>query len=252
MQKNSWLSYSDLAWTESIIANPDDCSDEVAFYGKLVKENAAIEVRSLLHLGCGAGIYDHHFKKHFQITGVDLSEEMLKIARASHPEVIYVHGDMRSIDLDERFDAVVIPDSIDYMTTLAELQSAIVTACRHLKPGGVLVIVAKIREEFTDNNFCYAGAKDGVEVTIFENNYVPAQNPSIYEATLIYLIRQQGELRIHTDCHRLGLFSQAEWLSLLQSAGLEVKQVRFGGVYEPFILGAGQYPMQIFIGVRRV
>jgi len=45
------------------------------------------------------------------------------------------------------------------MVTLPELVSVINAACRHLKPGGVLLIAAKVREEFRENNFCYTGGK---------------------------------------------------------------------------------------------
>lgn len=250
MQTNEWLSYSDLAWTECIVTSPDDYSGETGFYVNLIKENTKIVSMSLLHLGCGAGGHDYTFKKHFDVTGVDISDEMLKIARKTNPEVTYLQGDMRSIDLKEHFDAVVIPDSIDYMRTMPDLQSAIITACRHLKPGGVLLIVAKTREEFKENNFCYTGAKDDVEITIFENNYIPKQEQSTYEATLVYLIRQEGKLSMHTDCHKLGLFSQSQWDSLLRGAGLAVKQVRLDDVYAPFIFGKGEYPMQVFIGLK--
>jgi len=250
MQTNKWLSYGDLAWTESIIASPADYADETEFYVNLIKENAQTETKNLLHLGCGAGVNDYTFKKHFKVTGVDISEKMIEIARKTNPEVTYLQGDMRSVDLNERFDIVAIPDSIDYMVTLPELQSAIAAACKHLMPGGVLLIVAKTREELRENNFCYTGAKDDVEITIFENNFIPKQDPSTYEATLVYLIRQEGKLSIHTDIHRLGLFSQAEWLSLFDDAGLKVKQVSLDGVYDPFILGQGEYPMKVFIGVK--
>ena len=140
MPTNKWFSYSDLAWTEHIIASPSDCADETGYYVKIIKEN----------------------------------------------------------------------------------------------------------------NFCYSGAKDGVEITVFENNYVPPEEPSTYEATLVYLIRQDGKLSIHTDRPTLGLFSQTEWLSVMEDAGLEVKQLRLEGVYDQFILGAGEYPMWIFAGLKTV
>ncbi len=250
MRTHKWLSYSDLAWTESIVASPADYADETELYVNLIRENARTETRSLLHLGCGAGGHDYTFKKHFTITGVDISEEMLEIARKTNPEVTYVHGDMRSVDLNERFEVVAIPDSIDYMAALPDLRKAVAAACRHMVPGGVLLIVAKTREEFQENNFCYTGAEGDVEITIFENNYIPKQDPSTYEATLVYLIRQKGELSIHADNHRLGLFSHKEWLSLLEEAGLTVKESRIEGVYDPFILGQGEYPMKVFIGVK--
>lgn len=250
MKNIQWLSYNELAWTEPIIGSPEDYAEETGFYVKRIRENAAREVASLLHLGCGAGGNDFLFKKHFQVTGVDISEGMLAIAEKTNPEVAYFHGDMRTIDLKARFDAVVIPDSIDYMTTLPDLERAVAAACRHLEPGGVLLVTAKIREEFRENNFCYTGAKDNTMITIFENNYIPAQNCSIYEATIVYLIRQAGRLSIHTDSHTLGLFSQKEWRSLFENTGLEVRQFRLEGIYEPFILGEGEYPMQVFVCVK--
>jgi SAM-dependent methyltransferase len=250
MQTNKWLSYGDLAWTESVITSPDDYAEETGYYISLIREHARIPARTLLHLGCGAGGNDYTFRKHFRVTGVDISEGMLEIARETNPEVDYLHGDMRSIDLKQRFDVVAIPDSIDYMTTLPNLKDAIDTACRHLKPGGVFLVVAKIREEFRENNFCYTGARDDVQITIFENNYVPRSCPSTYEATLVYLIRQADKLSVHTDCHILGLFSQAEWLSQMKGAGLEVKQTRLDGVYDRYLLGDGEYPMQVFVGVK--
>lgn len=250
MQPNKWLSYGDLAWTESIITSPGDYADETEFYINIIKENSEIETKTLLHLGCGAGGNDYIFKKHFKVTGVDISEEMLGIAREINPEVTYLHGDMRNIDLKACFDAVAIPDSIDYMATLPELELTIGAASKHLKPGGVLLIVAKTREEFRENNFCYTGAKDDVEITIFENNYIPKTDRSTYEATLVYLIRKQCKLSIHTDCHILGLFSQTEWLSLIKGAGLEVMQRRLDGAYDRFILGEGEYPMQVYVGLK--
>jgi SAM-dependent methyltransferase len=250
MQTGKWLSYGDLAWTEPLLAPPRDYAEENESYVDLIRKHSGIKTETLLHLASGAGGNDFTFKKHFKVTGVDISERMLEISRALNPEVTYVHGDMRSIDLQESFDAVVIPDSIDYMTTLTDLKLAIGTACKHLKPGGVLLIVAKTREEFQENNFCYTGAKDDVEVTVFENDHILGTDRSTYEATIIYLIRRQGELSIHNDRHVLGLFSQSEWRSCFTGAGLEVRQKGLKGIYDRFILGEGQYPMQVYIGVK--
>lgn len=250
MPKKIWPSYGELAWTEPFLTSPDDYADETEFYVNLIKESIESDAQRLLHLGCGAGGHDHTFKRHFQVTGVDISKEMLSIARAANPEITYIRGDMRRIDLKERFDAVAIPDSIDYMTTLPELRKAVDTARRHLHPGGVLLITTKIREEFRENNFCYTGTRGGTEVIVFENNHVPERDPSTYEATFVYLIRQDGKLSIHTDRHRLGLFSQLEWRSVLDEAGLRVTQKKLNGVYDPFIMGKGSYPMQVFIGVN--
>ncbi|MGD9021048.1 MAG: class I SAM-dependent methyltransferase [Lysobacterales bacterium] len=245
---NSWLSYGELAWTESILAPPGDCVEETEHYADLIREH--VGGGDLLHLACGAGGNDFTFKKYFTVIGVDISREMLDIAENLNPEVRYVHGDMRSVELGQRFDAVVIPDSIDYAATLPDLEMTIATACGHLKPGGVLLVVAKTREEFRANNFCYTGERDGIEVTVFENNHVHEPGRRSYEANLVYLIRRNGKLKIYTDRHVLGLFSQREWLSVLQDAGLSVRQEELQGIYDRFILGEGHYPMRAYIGIK--
>ncbi len=135
MEPTRWLSYNDLAWTEPIIAPPKDCQEEAALFCQVIKEHSRI------------------FKKHFQVTGVDISEGMLKVAASINPDVSYLSGDMRSIRMDGKFDCVAIPDSIFYMKTKEDLHKAVVTAYEHLVPGGMLLITAQIAEQFEENKW---------------------------------------------------------------------------------------------------
>ena len=122
-RRNKWLAYDELAWTEQIIAPPDEYAEETEFLVNAIKEHSKVKVKTLLHLGCGAGGNDYIFKRHYKVTGVDISKKMLEIARDLNPEAVYYPGDMRTIELDEFFDAVVVPESIDYMRTEHELHS---------------------------------------------------------------------------------------------------------------------------------
>ena len=247
---SSWISYNDLAWTENLLANPEDYENEVSYYIELIKRYTSISPNSLLHLGCGAGGHDTYFKQHFKVTGVDLSKGMLEIARNRHPEIDYIEGDMKTIRLDQQFDAVTIPDSIDYMVSKDELNQAIKTAALHLKIGGVLLIVAKTVESFIDNNFAYTGEKEDVNVTLLENNYINPFKPNTYEATLLYLIRKCGELSIHTEHQILGLFSLSNWEIMLKDAGFHLHKETLGGLYDKNLLNNGEYPLTIFIGQK--
>ena len=202
----------------------------------------------MLHLGCGAGGHDTYFKRHFTVTGVDVSRGMLDIARQRHPEIKYVEDDMRSVRLERLFDAVVIPDGIDYMVTRDDLRQAIRTAAVHLRPGGVLVVVGKTGETFRDNNFAYTGQRDALHVTVLENNYIHPYRPDTYEATIVYLIREQGELRIRTECHVLGLFPRPVWEETFAEAGFSIEISDLDGGYADNLLGGGEYPQHIFIG----
>jgi SAM-dependent methyltransferase len=247
MPTTHWASYNELAWTEPILSPPEDSTEGAEACYRLITEHAAAPVGTLLHLGSGAGVFDHAFKKHFRVTGVDISPGMLEVARKLNPEVTYHEGDMRSFELHEAFDAVAIPDSIGYMTTVGDLRKALRTAAGHVKPGGILLVVAHTKEEFRENNFAYSGSQGDVDVTVFENNHIPDPAGTTYEATIVYLIRRSGALQIVTDRHTIGIFSLDVWHQLLGELRLHVEELRMDHQYDAYLLGEGEYNMTAFL-----
>jgi SAM-dependent methyltransferase len=245
-KKNKWKSYSNLAWTEPIIAPPEEYTEDTESFIRIIKDNIKIKPKTLLHIGCGAGGNDYAFKKHFTVTGIDISKDMLEIAKKLNPEIIYYQEDMQTFKLNQYFDAIAIPDSIGYMVTVKDLKRVISSSYKHLKPGGLLLIVANIKEEFKNNNFLYSGSKEDIEITVFENNYISDPSRSTYEATIIYLIRKKGKLEIQYDKHKIGLFKLEEWLNILEGFDFQVKQIKLEHLYDRYILGEGQYPLRIF------
>lgn len=125
----NWKAYNELAWTESIITRPEMYQKEALCYVNLLKRYITKTPAKMLHLGCGAGGHDFYFKKFFLVTGVDLSEGMLELAKRRNPEVTYLKGDMRTVSRKEKFDAVIIPDSIMYMTSIAGLKKLLAILC---------------------------------------------------------------------------------------------------------------------------
>ena len=111
----------------------------------------------------------------------------------------------------------------------------------------MILIVALIKEDFKENNFIYTGSKELTQVTIFENNYAFGTEPSSYEATLVYLIRCRGILKIFTESHTLGLFSFDTWNSLLEGSGFKVKQIMLKHCYESSLHKKGNYNLRVFL-----
>ncbi len=216
--------YGDLAWTWPIFSGRDHYIGEAEDFASQIRQHSAIEPRMLLHLGCGCGQLDWTLKKHFNVTGVDISPDMLALARGQNPEVTYHLGDMRTVRLDKTFDAVMVADSIDYMLTERELRAAFETAFVHLRPGGVFCTYAEnTRERFVQNKTeSSAHSKADVDIAFFENSYDPDPTDTIYEYTAVYLIRRDGKLQIETDRHLGGLFPLQTWEALLRQAGFKV------------------------------
>ena len=244
-----WKAYNELAWTDKILAPLETYEKETLFYIDILKKSLTKHPTTLLHLGCGAGRHDYHFKKYFQLTGVDISEGMLDIARETNPEVEYIRADMRTVNLSRKFDAVIIPDSIMYMTTIADLKKAIANSVRHLKSGGVFLTITHIKEDFYNNNFAYSGEKEGIHVTVFENNYIVSD--TTYEATVIYLIRQNGKLNIYIEVHTLGLFPHDTWLNIFKENNIAANQIDMNNLYDKYLLEDGRYKLKIFSGILR-
>ncbi len=248
MKIKKWRAYDELAWVEPIIAPPEEYQEESRLYCDAIIENSSIEVSTLLHLGCGAGINDYTFKEYFRITGVDISPEMLKVALKINPQVSYLQGDMRKIMLGRQFDSVVIPDSISYQLKWRDLCKTIVSAYKHLRIGGVLLITASLAEQFKENNFVYTGSRGEVEVTLFENNYITCPHRTSYEATFIYLIRQSGEQEIYTDVHQASLFKMGTWEELFRRFNLNlIDTLQLDHLYAPYIMGEGEFPLVTFV-----
>ena len=94
--------------------------------------------RSLLDVGCGTGTHLAEFRKKLSVAGVDLSPDMLRVARRRlGKSVRLVRGDMRHFSLDARFDVVTcLFSAIGYMQTRQDRDLAITNFFRHLTSGG--------------------------------------------------------------------------------------------------------------------
>ena len=68
------------------------------------------ETSHVLDIGCGAGIpvCRYFVDKGFTVTGIDLSQSMIDMARANVPEAVFIKKSMTEIDFPDRsFDGVV-------------------------------------------------------------------------------------------------------------------------------------------------
>lgn len=85
---------------------------------------SVITAGKMLDLGCGDGAACRLLTDSFQMTGLDLSEEMIRIARDKSPTLDFVVGTGESLPfVDDAFDAVLAVNSLEWSTRpLAVLQ----------------------------------------------------------------------------------------------------------------------------------
>ncbi|MBA3046524.1 MAG: class I SAM-dependent methyltransferase [Candidatus Thermoplasmatota archaeon] len=217
--------YGDLSWTWPIISPPENYGEEANQFSSAIEACSKIPVKSLLNIGCGGGHIDFHLKNQYKITGMDISPEMLENAIKLNPEARYLKGDMRSVRLGEKFDSVIIADSITYMLSEDELSAAFRTAFEHLKPGGVFCTYAEeLREKFTRTTFTHDARTAGdMDIILIEHKWDPDLDDSTIEFHFIFLIQEGGKLRVESDKHTCGLFPLKTWKRLLKKTGFSVR-----------------------------
>lgn len=98
---------------------------------------------SILDLGCGTGepILRYLLERGFAVTGVDASAAMIDIARRRFPGTPLLIGDMRTIQLDRSFDAVIAWHSLFHLPP-ADQRTMFPLFARLLNPGGLLMFTS--------------------------------------------------------------------------------------------------------------
>jgi hypothetical protein len=213
--------YQDLADWWPLISPPGEYAEEAEYLGAVLQA-APVPVRGLLELGSGGGHNALHLKRHAALTLVDLSEAMLDVSRRLNPECEHRQGDMRTLRLGVTFDAVLVHDAVDYMTTEAELRQVIETAFAHCRPGGLALFVPDHTAESFQPGSGSGGGSDpsGRQASFREWTWDPDPGDSWIQAEYEFSLRSaDGGVRTVHETHRLAAFSRAAWARLLAEAG---------------------------------
>jgi len=111
----------------------------------IVLERFGLWPRKVLDLACGEGTFAIAMaKRGLQVTGVDLSPEMLSIARERAAkdglEVKFLQQDMRLLSLRGRFDLVTCWfDSLNYLLEIDDLAQALAGVSRVLDKNSIFI-----------------------------------------------------------------------------------------------------------------
>lgn len=100
-----------------------------------------LKIKEVLEVGCGTGNLTKELKKlGYEVVGVDISEDMIRVAKKKLPDVEFYIGDARNFSINRTFDAVVSTfDSLNNIIGTEELFKAFRNIKRHLRMGGIFV-----------------------------------------------------------------------------------------------------------------
>jgi SAM-dependent methyltransferase len=121
-----------------------DYLSEVEYIDKLIKSNTN-NAKTLLDMGCGTGKHAELFcNKGYIVHGIDLSEDMLKIAetkrKSKEDKLFFSHSNIQELSLNKKFDVIVsLFHVMSYQNSNEELIRAFEVAKEHLNDGGIFI-----------------------------------------------------------------------------------------------------------------
>ena len=206
----------------------------VEFY-EAIFSRLGLKPELVLDLGCGTGnITVPMAKKGYDMIGLDLSVEMLNIARekaqTAETDVLFLCQDMCEMELFGTVDAIVCAlDGVNYITEYEDLEQLFRLVENYLNPGGVFVFdinsVYKLKEIMGNNTF--VNDEQGV-FYVWQSEF--SEEASICEFLLTFFVEQEdGRYERFEEFQQERAYSVEEISLAIQKAGLEIS-----GIYKPF------------------
>ena len=118
-----------------------DYNKDFSFYDSHLQ---AYNAHIILELGCGTGHLAQKFCSNgYAYTGMDMSTNMLALAKARVPNAVFIESDIRLFEIAEKFDAVLMTGrTISYLIKNKDIIQTFECISKVLKSGGLLIFDA--------------------------------------------------------------------------------------------------------------
>lgn len=105
---------------------------------ELIRLHKKSKGKKLLDVACGTGEHLKYLENKYKCTGLDINEEMIKIAKEKTNKTEYIVDDVRRINVDKRFD--VITCMFNSLNHLEDIKLPISKFYNRLNQGGIVIL----------------------------------------------------------------------------------------------------------------
>ena len=218
--------YSDFktisTYYDALYVNDREYASEAAKVKELLTGHGVAPQADLLVLACGTGGHIPYFKDDYNVSGLDLSEDMLALAREKFPSIRFHLGNLIDFKLETDYDAMIcLYGSIGFVKTMDNLRASMKRIAAHLRLNGLALITPwSTSEDFQD--LIVVDAADQPDLKVARMEQVRLKEPKIVEVTFHHLLGKNNDVTYHKQSMEIGLFSREEYLSAMTDAGLKV------------------------------
>lgn len=212
-----------------------DYSSWADFIEKIIAREYSGRPELVLDLGCGTGKMTLELaSRGYDMTGVDYSDDMLDVARASAEEkghdVLWLSQDMREFELYGTVDVTVsCLDCINHLTRPADVEKTFSLVHNYLIPDGIFIfdINGKYKFENIYSDRSYVMEEDG-GVCVWQNYYNRKTKICDFYITL-FEEQNDGKYCRHDELQKERMYTLNDIKKMLSHTGME-----FVGAYSDF------------------
>lgn len=198
--------------------------DWVHYLQKMIRK-LNTQVHSVLDLACGTGnLSEILYEQGFDVQGVDISQDMIDIARhkaqEKHYTITYHIQDASELSLEKRdFDVCVsLFDSLNYILDPIMLQNAIRRVFDHIRKGGLFIFdmnsLYALESGFFDQENLY---EDDPVRYIWRSEFNP--DSRICRIRMRFIVKEGKEEREFRETHIQYAYREEEVREMLLNAG---------------------------------
>lgn len=183
--------------------------------------------KTILDVACGTGTVSEILSdKGFKVTGIDLSADMIEVAKKHKSEVDYLVADASTMQLNKKFDmAISLFDSLNYITNDNVLAQAMKRVSEHLVEGGLFIF---------DVNTIYALSKNFFNQANLESTFYPKyvwrsnydKSTRICTVNMSFqVLDENNDLKEFKEVHIQKGYPLDALSAMMKNAGFEVVEV---------------------------
>ncbi len=219
-----------------------DYDEEYDYYSKIAKRNNSA---SILEVGCGTGHLASLFiKNNFRYTGIDISQDMLNIAKQKNLDANFINADARLFKLVNKVDAALITGrTISYFITNEDVCNAFKSIRSNLNPPGILVFdcidaskfIPMIKEGFDIRHDASLDGKNYYRESHWQINF--AQSWAFDWHSKYYETVENTSEFIGQDDSTIRAFTKEEITLMLDICGFETVEIydRLSYAFDTFV-----------------
>jgi len=177
---------------------------------------------TLLDIACGTGAQAAYLQEYFTVTGIDICDEMLEVAKRKVRNASFINADMCNFNLHNQFDVIVnLYGSIGQVESLEHMQMAMNCVSKHLKPGGIFILTPwSTKESFRE---ALVGRAKTYELSGFcRMETVKLVSPSKIKIDYHHLISDNLDVKYYQHSNYITLFSESEYVSSILNTGMQI------------------------------